>query len=89
MSGTTRVSRYQKKHSPTHHPDHHSSDDVCWREWEGQGGSSSNVSHYSVKGVSTFSGASKADVIDGRQHGAHCSQLIAADTQHVHCVADL
>ena len=23
MSGTTRVSRYQKKHSPTHHPDHH------------------------------------------------------------------
>jgi len=22
-SGTTRVSRYQKKHSPTHHPDHH------------------------------------------------------------------
>jgi len=24
LSGTTRVSRYQKKHSPTHHPDHHS-----------------------------------------------------------------
>jgi len=23
MSGTTRVSRYQKKHSPTHNPDHH------------------------------------------------------------------
>jgi len=23
MSGTTRVSRYQKKHAPTHHPDHH------------------------------------------------------------------
>ena len=23
FSGTTRVSRYQKKHSPTHHPDHH------------------------------------------------------------------
>ena len=23
LSGTTRVSRYQKKHSPTHHPDHH------------------------------------------------------------------
>jgi len=22
LSGTTRVSRYQKKHSPTHHPDH-------------------------------------------------------------------
>ena len=22
-SGTTRVSQYQKKHSPTHHPDHH------------------------------------------------------------------
>jgi len=21
LSGTTRVSRYQKKHSPTHHPD--------------------------------------------------------------------
>jgi len=25
LSGTTRVSRYQKKHSPTHHPDHHTS----------------------------------------------------------------
>jgi len=24
LSVTTRVSRYQKKHSPTHHPDHHS-----------------------------------------------------------------
>jgi len=24
LSGTTRVSRYQKKHSPTHHPEHHS-----------------------------------------------------------------
>jgi len=23
LSGTTRVSRYQKKHSSTHHPDHH------------------------------------------------------------------
>ena len=23
LSGTTRVSRYQKNHSPTHHPDHH------------------------------------------------------------------
>ena len=23
LSGTTRVSRYQKKHSPSHHPDHH------------------------------------------------------------------
>jgi len=23
VSGTTRVSQYQKKHSPTHHPDHH------------------------------------------------------------------
>jgi len=23
LSGTTRVSLYQKKHSPTHHPDHH------------------------------------------------------------------
>jgi len=23
LSGTTRVSRYQKKHSPIHHPDHH------------------------------------------------------------------
>jgi len=23
LSGTTRVSRYQKKHSPTHHPDHY------------------------------------------------------------------
>jgi len=23
LSGTTRASRYQKKHSPTHHPDHH------------------------------------------------------------------
>jgi len=23
LSGTTLVSRYQKKHSPTHHPDHH------------------------------------------------------------------
>ena len=23
LSGTTQVSRYQKKHSPTHHPDHH------------------------------------------------------------------
>jgi len=23
LFGTTRVSRYQKKHSPTHHPDHH------------------------------------------------------------------
>jgi len=23
LSGTTRVSRYQKKHSPAHHPDHH------------------------------------------------------------------
>ena len=23
LTGTTRVSRYQKKHSPTHHPDHH------------------------------------------------------------------
>jgi len=23
LSGTIRVSRYQKKHSPTHHPDHH------------------------------------------------------------------
>ena len=23
LAGTTRVSRYQKKHSPTHHPDHH------------------------------------------------------------------
>jgi len=23
LSGTTRVSRYQKKHSPTRHPDHH------------------------------------------------------------------
>jgi len=23
LSGTTRVSRYQKQHSPTHHPDHH------------------------------------------------------------------
>jgi len=23
LSGTTRVSRYQKKHSPTHHPNHH------------------------------------------------------------------
>jgi len=23
LSGTTRVSRYQKKHSPTNHPDHH------------------------------------------------------------------
>jgi len=23
LSGTTRMSRYQKKHSPTHHPDHH------------------------------------------------------------------
>jgi len=23
LSGTTWVSRYQKKHSPTHHPDHH------------------------------------------------------------------
>jgi len=23
LSGTTRVSRYQKKRSPTHHPDHH------------------------------------------------------------------
>ena len=23
LSGTTRVSRYQKKHSPTHRPDHH------------------------------------------------------------------
>jgi len=23
LSGTTRVSRYQKKYSPTHHPDHH------------------------------------------------------------------
>ena len=23
LSGTTRVSQYQKKHSPTHHPDHH------------------------------------------------------------------
>jgi len=23
LSRTTRVSRYQKKHSPTHHPDHH------------------------------------------------------------------
>ena len=23
LSGTTRVSRYQKKHWPTHHPDHH------------------------------------------------------------------
>jgi len=23
LSGTTRVSRYQKKHSPTHHPDRH------------------------------------------------------------------
>jgi len=22
LSGTTRVSQYQKKHSPTHHPDH-------------------------------------------------------------------
>ena len=76
---------------PSCPPDiHHSSDDVCWREREGQCGSSSNVIlHYLVKGVSTFSGASKADVIDGRQHGAHCSQLIAANTQHVHCVADL
>ena len=26
LSGTTRVSRYQKKHSPTHHPDHHPAD---------------------------------------------------------------
>jgi len=25
LSGTTRVSRYLKKHSPTHHPDHHPS----------------------------------------------------------------
>jgi len=25
LSGTTWVSRYQKKHSPIHHPDHHSS----------------------------------------------------------------
>jgi len=24
LSGMTRVSQYQKKHSPTHHPDHHS-----------------------------------------------------------------
>jgi len=23
LSGTTRVSQYQKKHLPTHHPDHH------------------------------------------------------------------
>jgi len=23
LSGTTRVSRYQRKHSPAHHPDHH------------------------------------------------------------------
>ena len=23
LSGTTRVSQYHKKHSPTHHPDHH------------------------------------------------------------------
>jgi len=23
LSGTTRVRRYQKEHSPTHHPDHH------------------------------------------------------------------
>jgi len=23
LSGNTRVSQYQKKHSPTHHPDHH------------------------------------------------------------------
>jgi len=23
LSGTTRVSQYQKKHSPTHYPDHH------------------------------------------------------------------
>jgi len=23
LSGTTRMSRYQKIHSPTHHPDHH------------------------------------------------------------------
>ena len=23
LSATTRVTRYQKKHSPTHHPDHH------------------------------------------------------------------
>jgi len=23
LSGTTQVTRYQKKHSPTHHPDHH------------------------------------------------------------------
>jgi len=23
LPGTTRVSQYQKKHSPTHHPDHH------------------------------------------------------------------
>ena len=23
LSGTTRMSQYQKKHSPTHHPDHH------------------------------------------------------------------
>jgi len=23
LSGTTRVSQYQKKHAPTHHPDHH------------------------------------------------------------------
>ena len=25
LSETTRVSRYQKEHSPTHHPDHHPS----------------------------------------------------------------
>jgi len=23
LSGTTQMSRYQKKHLPTHHPDHH------------------------------------------------------------------
>jgi len=23
LSGTTQVSQYQKKHSPTHHPDHY------------------------------------------------------------------
>jgi len=29
LSGTTRVSRYQKKHSPTPHPDHHPIFSAC------------------------------------------------------------